>query len=393
MITNPKDFYSLMADAGITSASSFQSYIKDVLSATENQNLKIDGFNWRDMQISFDYTQLIVESKLSVMSSYVDLDSPAAPIGSGGIELKGGTIPRLKTLHSMDESEYRKYFEMRASLAQLGLPVENAAMNKLFEITSEAQKMHELSVTYQRDQMVSNGALVLTDKNNPRGLQNLTFSANIPDANKTTLTGTAKWFTTADGTTEGSASDPMANLVALVKAIKKKYVTGFSIECDRETLEKTLEHSKVKIAIGRYMYPLIEAGTDGDTQAMNAIVYSTYEAKKAALEAMIGAKIIASETIVAIEKLNATTKKLERIPIRSFNPNVFVARPDGNIGDIFPVFPLTPDSNGVYAKSMQNRMLWTYDYDTRKKIQTWETELTCLAVPNKVYEMFYLTIA
>lgn len=87
--------------------------------------------------------------------------------------------------------------------------------------------------------------------------------------------------------------------------------------------------------------------------------------------------------VVAVAKLNETTKKFEYPLLKAFNEHVMLFRPVGNVGTIKNVAPIRPDSSYIYSKMFDGRGIMDYYYDPRTKTQHWESELTVLAVPNR----------
>ena len=97
MNTNTLEFYDLLARAlGGNDAKRLQGYLDEVMAVKYN-GLQLDGFTFNpDMQLDFTYEQLQKEVGLNVMAQYVDLDSPAIPLGGEGFQLSTGKIPRMK---------------------------------------------------------------------------------------------------------------------------------------------------------------------------------------------------------------------------------------------------------------------------------------------------------
>ena len=88
---------TLMSVKGLTSNEAFQAYYDQVLSSRENEALNISGFEtWDVPQIDFTYEQLELENQISVMATYVDLNSEPIPLGGKGVDIIRGTIPRQK---------------------------------------------------------------------------------------------------------------------------------------------------------------------------------------------------------------------------------------------------------------------------------------------------------
>ena len=384
-------FYSLMEQAGISNKDSFDAYLKDVIGANNSTELKLDGFVWENnMQLDFDYKQLQIENRVGVMATYLDKDSEAIPLGTKGFETSEGSIPRQKARYIMDEDDYRKYLIMVSQLQITNGLAKNQALDILFEKMSGILDCHKNSMTFQRDSMISKGGLVLLNTNNPRGLQNITFTASIPTANVTTLAGNYRWFTDDEKTTEGSASDPVKDIKAKVRALKGKGIINFHIEVDEISFLEDMQHSKWLEALGRATNSLIPV-TSGGTDIAKGIANAMSDDEiKATFQKICGVPVVYSKSIVAIEQWNDTTKKLERPQQRSFKANTYVFVPNGNIGTIKTVTPLTPDTTGIYGSIFNGRGLIKYSYNVKTMVQDWWSELTSLCVPNMSNDMYYL---
>ncbi|MEF9922966.1 MAG: major capsid protein [Muribaculaceae bacterium] len=391
MNTYGAGFYSLMEQAGILNRASFDAYLKDVIGASNSTELKLDGFVFEPgMQLDFDYNQLQVENNIGVMATYVDKDSEAIPLGTKGFETSKGSIPRQKAFHTMDEDDYRKYLIAMSQIQFTGGTTKSQALDNLFSKMKELQDSHKNSMTYQRDSMISRAGLSLLDTNNPRGIKNITFDASVPDKNKTTLTGNDRWFTDADKKVEGSTSDPVKNMKKIIRELKRKNTPSFHIEVDEVSFLDDMEHSKWKIALGRSTNNQISQNKDGDAIAVGIANSMMDDEIKRAFSKVVGVNVVYSKSVVAVEKWNKETKSLERPQMRSFEPDTYVFVPDGTVGTIKTVAPLMPDSTGLYGKIFDGRGIIKYSYDVKTMVQEWWSELTCLCVPNKSNDMYYL---
>ena len=197
---------TLMAIKGLTSNEAFQVYYNDILASREGEGLNLSGFErWDIPQVDFTYEQLEIENNIKVMATYVDLNSEAIPIGNKVGSILRGSIPRQKARFIIGEDDYRKQMMLierlntAARLTGSDSSESVAAMltKLLFGGLTDLQDAHISSLNYQVGQMKSAGAVTLTDANNPRGIQNVTFSAQVPTENVTTLTTTKRWFTDA----------------------------------------------------------------------------------------------------------------------------------------------------------------------------------------------------
>ncbi len=389
-------FYTLMEEAGILSSKSFSLYIKDVVGFGNLQDLNLDGFSWDPVSsLTFDYEQLIASNRLKVMATYVDKDSEAIPFGTEGFESARGVVPRQKARFLWDEDDYRKYLDAVSKLDFQNTTAKQYALDLLFNGLSDIKSAHELSMTYQRDQMVSNRELYLSADNNPRGIKGLHFYAQVPDANVTTLTGNARWYTDADKTTEGSSADPVKDIRTIVRNMKRKGYTNIILEVDEQSWYDDMDHSKWRTAIGYEIRPDLVLAASNDANALAVGKAAGDDAVKAAFAKIIGiplANIKFRQGLAAVEKLNGKgpDAKLQRVSFRTFNANTYVFYPAGPLGTIKSVLPLVPDSKAMYATFFGGKGLIQYEYDAKAKTQDWWSELTALCVPNRPQEMFYL---
>lgn len=392
-------FYTLMEEAGILSSKSFSLYIKDVVGFGNLQDLNLDGFSWDPISsLTFDYEQLIASNRLKVMATYVDKDSEAIPLGTEGFEAIRGVIPRQKARFLWDEDDYRKYLDAVSKLDFQNTTAKQYALDLLFNGLSDIRNAHELSMTYQRDQMVSNRGLTLSADNNPRGITGLTFTASVPSANVTTLTGTACWFTdpaNKDADHQGSASDPVKDIRTIVRNMKRKGYSNIILEVDEQSWLEDMDHTAWRTAIGYQLRPDLVLAANNDANALAVGNNAGDDQVAAAFAKIIGiplANIKFRQGLAAVEKLQGKgpDAKLVRTSMRTFNANTYVFYPAGPLGTIKSVLPLVPDSSAMYATFFGGKGLIQYEYDAKAKVQDWWSELTALCVPNRPQEMFYL---
>lgn len=383
-------FYNLLSCAlGGNDNRRLQGYLDEVMAVKYNK-LDIPGFSFApDMQLDFTYEQLQREVGLNVMAQYVDLDSPAIPLGGEGFQLGTGKIPRMKLVEYYNEDKARKQMILEQRFGRTNDRVVNSAKNALFVTIDKLIGGHTNSLTYQRHQIVSSGKFTLTDTNNPNGIINQTFASHIPVGNINTLTGTSRWYTVkgADGqyATPGANCDPIKDLKAIVRKAKDKGVRGH-FEIDEAYAEQVMEHPKIIEAITLRLYPL--STNDALTSAKAAVANMNVEDRMIQLERIIGAPIRTIDSIVSVEKWDNDYKKLVRPTFRAFNDNVIVFVPDGSLGEILTVEPIS--MGGSVGSFYGGRLLLTVDVDFSKKCQSFETEMTSLVVPDKPQYMWYI---
>ncbi len=392
-------FYTLMDEAGILSSKSFTAYIRDVVGFGNIQDLNLDGFSWDPVSsLTFDYEQLIVSNRLKVMATYTDKDSEAIPFGTEGFESARGVVPRQKARFIWDEDDYRKYLDAVSKLDFQNTTAKQYALDLLFNGLSDIKNAHELSMTYQRDQMVSNRELYLTADNNPRGIKGLHFYAMVPDGNVTELTSATRWFSSATEKTVANANadaDPVGDIKKIIRNMKRKGMTNIAMEVDEQSWLDDMDHPKWRTAIGYLVRPDLVLTANNDANALIVGNNVGDEELKSAFARLIGiplANIKFRQGLAAVETLQGKgpDAKLVRTAMRTFNANTYVFYPAGPLGTIKSVLPLVPDSSAMYATFFGGKGLIQYEYDAKSKTQDWWSELTALCVPNRPQEMFYL---
>lgn len=373
--------YDLLSRAGISGARQLQDFIDNQVMQKYN-NLDIPGFAFaQGMQLDFTYEQVEGEYGLNIMASYVDLDSPATPNARKGAKVNSGRIPRMKKAEYYNEDKIRKMLILEERKGANSAELRAAAIADLFIATDNLVGGHVNSLSYQRHQIVSTGKFTLTADNNPDGLKGLTFSSHVPNANFNRLSGTKRWWTDSEKTTEGSAADPIGDLVAMVENARKYGVRGH-FEVNYNFLTKVLKHSKVVATIGINALPAAETAA----QVAFAGTFSRAK-KKAALEELVGAPIVEIDHMVATQKVNKG--EIQNIVTDSFASDVMVFVPDGNLGEIITVEPIAI-AGGTYAKFLNGRGLMTVEADFMKKVQKFGTEMTSLVVPSLPQYFYYI---
>ena len=375
-------FYDLLSSAGKADGKRLQGFIDNQVMQKYNE-LDIPGFAFADeMQLDFTYEQVQGELGLNIMSSYVDLDSPAIPEATKGATLSTGRIPRMKKVEYFNEDKVRKMLILEQRFGADSDRVYETALKKLFKTTDGLIGGHVNSLSYQRHQLVSTGKFTITPENNPNGsLHGVTFASHVPTANVKKLSGQARLWTDAERTVEGTNSDIIKELVEIVDIARRAGVRGH-FEVNYNFLTKVLNHSKVVAMVGINALP----GSDATAQAAYAGILSR-DKKKAALEELVGARIVEIDHVVATQKVNKGV--VENTLVDAFAADVVVFVPDGSLGEILTVEPIAI-SGGTYARFLGDRGLLTVGADYEKKIQSFNTEMTSLVVANRAHEMFYL---
>ena len=377
-------FYDLLSRA-LGPGESIQTFL-DKTMALKYNNLQLDGFAFEPfMQVDFTFEQIVGELGLNATAQYYDLDSPALPDGTPGFKAYTGKIPRMKKVEYFNEDKLRKMRLIEDRKSATNAQIAEIAYQQLFITVDNLVGGHTNSLTYQRHQAVSTGKFTINATNNPKGIKNVVIDYHIPSENKTTLTSTARWWTSSTHITanEGSASDPVKDLTDMVKVARNKGIRGH-FEVNIDYLKECLGHSAVLSVIGVSLLP----ASDSTAQAAYARI-QPYEVLKARLEALIGAPIKAIDSLVPIESIDKTEKAFTRSNVDAFNKDVWVFVPDGNIGVVKTVEPIAIEG-GQYGSFYGGKLLLTVGVDFVKKCQSFNTEMTSLVIPTSPQYMWYL---
>lgn len=384
MDTYQIQFYDLLSRA-LGAGESVQSFLDNTMALKYNK-LELDGFTFEPfMQTDFTYEQIVGELGLNVMAQYYDLDSPALPDGTLGFKAYTGKIPRMKKVEYFNEDKLRKMKLVEDRKSSTNAQIAEIAYQQLFITIDKLIGGHTNALTYQRHQAVSKGKFVIDNTNNPKGVKNITLDYHVPAANKTTLTSTARWWTSSTHTTanEGAASKPVDDMANMVDVARRAGVRGH-FEINYDYLKEILGHSAVLSQIGIATLP----ASDSTAQVAYARILS-YDVKKQALESLVGAPIKAIDSLVPVESIDKTEKAFTRSNVDAFDKNVVVFVPDGEIGVVKTVEPIAIEG-GNYGSFYGGKLLLTVGVDFVKKCQSYNTEMTSLVIPSVPQYMWYL---
>ena len=384
MDTYQIQFYDLLSRA-LGPGESIQTFLDNTLALKYN-NLQLDGFVFESfMQTDFTYEQIVGELGLNVVAQYYDLDSPALPDGTPGFKTYTGKIPRMKKVEYFNEDKLRKMKLIEDRKSSTTAQIAEIAYQQLFVTVDNLIGGHTNALTYQRHQAVSTGKFTINNTNNPKGVKNITLDYHVPDGNKPTLTSTARWWTSSThvAANEGANCDPVKDLTDMVKVARAKGIRGH-FEVNIDYLKECLGHTKILSVIGISLLP----ASDSTAQAAYARI-QPYEVLKARLETLVGAPIKAIDSLTPIEAIDKTEKAFTRSNVDSFNKDVWVFVPDGNIGVVKTVEPIAIEG-GQYGSFYGGKLLLTVGVDYVKKCQSYNTEMTSLVIPSVPQFMWYL---
>jgi hypothetical protein len=380
------NYYDLLQAAGIRPenlSAWIDGYFADKYNAAMWDGFSFDLFP----MMNYTYQQFQAELKINVMATYVNPDSPTKSQSTEGFDILTGTIPTMSTQLERDEKEIR---DLMIAQAFQSNNVVNSAIAQLQKKVDNLLGSHVNSITYQINQMKSLGKLELLNTNNPGGIQNVTFSAQIPAANTTTKTNNDKWWTSAAHTTEGTTADPIKDLKAQIRKLRDIGVTSVEFEVDYLTLQDTLSHSKVLTAIGYNTY----IGASSDAAALQIGTSLGDDARKLALERIIGCPIKAVDHIATVESWDKTTMKPVKTQLRSFAPDLWILHPTGNLGVIKHVQPIIPaaGTNGAIAQYFNGSLILRVYSDINTNVQYFNTKQAVLSVIDKPKYVYRLAI-
>ena len=396
-----RGFHTLMSEAGILSRESFETYIKDVIGFGNIQKLDLDGFSWDDYSsITFDFKELLLSNRVKVMATYADKDSEVIPLGSEGFKMTEGVIPCIKARYIWDADDYRRYLDALSKITFQGGSAQSYARDLLFASLNDMRIAHELSMTYQRDQLVSNRKLELDANNNPRGIKGLVFEVAVPADNISEVTVAKRWFSSATEKTAATANenaDPVGDLKKIIRKMVRKGYAKSNIFCevDEVSFFDDMEHPAWRTAIGYSLRRDLVLAPNNDANALAVGNNATDDETKAAFARILGiplANIKFKQGLTAVEKLDGKgpDAKLTRTEFRTFNTNVYVFYPGGPLGKIKTAMALLPDDSAMYATFFGGRGIIQYEYDAKSKMQDWWSEFYGICVPLRPDEMFYM---
>lgn len=359
--------------------------------------ISIDGFDFDPVSIGYTFTQLLSKVGATVLPTYVDPESEGYEMPLGSAEGVTGTIPTQKLFYSVNRVVVREQMQLvqRFGKGAMDGEMANVMFGLLDEGTDGLIQSFWNALNHQRHQVVSKGEFTINATNNPRGIKGITIGFNMPAANKDVLTGTARWWTNADRTTEGSASDPIEYLKTRVKAIRRDrhYNGALRMELSQDLWDDMLGHSKVLSRVASNLYPTVES----DTVRLNAVKDLGDDAFKEAIRKIIKVdEIVVRETYAYVSKpgVNAAGEPdLVEERIDNFDPKNIAFVPIGKLGGIQGVQPLSmgydPDK---VAYAMGNRLLIEQEDIPRTHSLNVNGEMAQLCVPNAIRNMFVSTV-
>lgn len=388
MKNHVSNYYDLMT-FGLGDVS-FQQFV-DRFQLKYNE-LNVESFNWDpEIQLDYTYEQLIGSLNIATLPVYVDEASEGLDKSFGSFQVGSNRIPTQKHRYPVSAKMMREQMIMynRFGAASLTGQTRDALRDLLFDSTDKLIAGNRNALTHQRMKIASTGQFTIDLENNPRGLKGLTFDFGVKT--KETLTTTARWWTNAEHTTanEGSASDPLLYLKNKAKAARKAGYPAFHFEMAQDLFDDLLMHSAVLKRIGFAAYP---AATDAT--ALSYAQNMTDEAKKDAIQRIVGVEIKTYDSLAAVEKFDEETKGIKPVTIENFKSTNVSLVPNGQIGTIKSVQPMvfTDDPTQRIAWFDGGRTLITNRFESKTKTMYVESEMAVLCVPNMPQYMQIYTV-
>lgn len=391
MRNNPVDFYKLL-EFGL-GGDTWQQFVDRYKEKYEG--MVIDGFEFAPTSINYTWQQLVAATTVTTLPTYVDPESPGYEKQRGSAKGETGSIPTQKAFYSLNRTIVREKMQLMQMFGQAALNQDmmNVIMGLLDESADGLIKGYYNSLTNQRMQIVSTGKFKIDATNNPRGIKDITFDFGIDASHFDTLSGTQRWWTNADKSTEGTASDPIAYMKNKVKEIRNKYhyYGPLKIEMAKEMMDAILSHRKVLKRIGMMLYPLSSVDNSGAT----ALAYAQNladDAIKQALVRLVGCEIVERDSKAYVDDWTEdgvlTQKEIENFSLTNIS---FI--PQGTIGNIQGVTPLTMGYEpSKVAFFDDNRLVLSQRMNPETHSIYIESEAAELCVPSLPKYMFICTV-
>lgn len=384
------NFYDLLA-FGLGDAT-FQEFVDRF--QTKYNDEQTDGFVWdSDIQLDYTYEQMIANLGITTLPTYVDVDSPAYDRSLGDFKIGSNKIPTQKARYAMNKKMLRERMiaVQKYGRAALSDEMQETLLNLQFESVDKLLGANVNARTHQRMRVVSTGQFAIDLENNPRGLKGLTFDFGIPAENKDTLATTARWWTKEEhvAANEGSTSDPLEYLKQKHRAMRRKGYPRGHFEMSEDLFTDLLGHTAVLKRIGLAISP-----NATDAGALASAKNLTDDVLKGQMERIIGCPIVTRDSRAAVDKFDEATKQLKPVTIENFDPKNVAFVPDGQIGTIKAVQPLTftEDPTARIAWFDGGRTLLTQSYDSQTRTMYVESEMAVLCVPSMPQYMQVYTV-
>ena len=168
-------------------------------------------------------------------------------------------------------------------------------------------------------------------------------------------------------------------------------VTGFAVNC--VTAQIKIEAKITPLTdVNHPFFAAYPAATDAT--ALSYAQNMTDEAKKDAIQRIVGVEIKTYDSLAAVEKFDEETKGIKPVTIENFKSTNVSLVPNGQIGTIKSVQPMvfTDDPTQRIAWFDGGRTLITNRFESKTKTMYVESEMAVLCVPNMPQYMQIYTV-
>lgn len=357
----------------------------------------VPDFQFAPTSLSYSFQQLTAMAGAKTLPAYVDVDSPGYLAALNDLQGVTGNIPTQKKFYRLDRRIVLEKLQLieRYGLDAMDKGMRDAFLSLLDESTDGLITSFYNALVHQRMQIVSKGKFTIDTTNNPRGLNGITIEFGIPTKNFDTLATTKRWWTDADHTTEGTAADPLGYLRDRVKYIRKDghYSGVLRMEMSRDLWDDMINHSAVLKAVGLRLYPAAASESIASGLAKNA----DEDVVKEVIRKIVRVDSIKiNDAYAFIDKPTTDTDgapDLVATRIESFDPKVVAFVPDGELGNIQGVEPITLGYDEDKVAGFEGNRLKLMQYAEPHTHSLYiESEAAQICVPDKPNYMFISTV-
>ena len=391
MKTFPIDLYKLIAFG--LGGENWQQFVDNYNEIYDTEN--IEGFEKVPTKLSYNWEQLLASTGATPLPAYVDPESPGYEFALKEVRGNIGNIPTFKAFYSLNRTILRERLMLinKMGEAALNSEMQNVFLGMIDETTEGLIKSYVNALTHQRMQIVSKGQFTIDSVNNPRGIQGVTIDFNIDSTHKETLSGQDRWWTNSAHTTEGTSADPIGYIRKRLKEIKRTYHTNVPLQLEISDVlwEDLKTHTKVLTFLGWQTMTGVISATDADALAAGKRILEAELLGKFA--AAIGIPVKVRDSKACVLTPNASTHTLDETYIDNFDEKNIAFVPQGKIGEIQGVSPLTLgyDSDKV-AFFDGDRLALTQRANPETHSIYIESEAAQICVPTAINHMYISTV-
>ena len=391
MKTMSLDLHSLFA-FGLGGDDKWQSFVDHYYEKYDTED--IDGFVKVPTKLDYNFQQLISSVGATTLPAYVDPESPGYEKALGEVKGAMGNIPTFKAFYTLNRVLLREKMQLinKVGEAAMNEDMREAFLGMIDESTDGLIQGYYNALTHQRMQIVSTGKFTIDSTNNPRGLQGITIDFNIPSNHFGDISnGTSAWWTNVAHTTEGTNADPVQFIKDEYKKIRKIYhsYVPLQLEISDALWTDLKDHSKVRTAIGYTVVALPAT----DEQAYAAGMRVSDADVLAKFSALVGLPVVVRDSLAWVDTPDQTNHKLIQTEIENFDPKNIAFVPQGKIGEVQGVSPLTL---GYDAKDVaffdKDRLALTQRINPQTHSLYIESEAAQICVPTQPQHMYIYTV-